>query len=427
MSAWHRRDALFALLLLGVLAALTTLAERMHAAIAINVSREVPEALSARLLRLAAPLEVTAYAREDRNLRGAISQFFARFDGAKLRFVNPDADPESARRLGVRVNGEMRLQAGTRSVRLVTLSDAALARAIDQLTRSSERLIGVLDLNQSAPRHAAFLKQLADDAAQVIALDLDKGGIPVNLSVLLLLGSERGLDAGGSFELQRFVESGGKLLWLLDPPAHDPDALLLRDPLAPGLNELALSLGLRVSATRLQDGSAKRAGLTDPAILVIDAARVALSPALNRPAYLIGASGLYLTPKARWQTSVLIAPAQDAAPAQNARTMTISSAETPALGLGFQHAGEARVVVVGDQDFLSDAYIGMGANLALGEKLLDLLDPLGPAHSAPIEAPDARFELTKTRGLILSGWLLLVLPGALLVLAALTALRRRAL
>jgi len=413
MSAWAWRDVFFAALTLSIVAALTLLAARVTQPIQIDVSRAVPHALSERLDKISAPIEVVAYARDDVQLRSAITRYFGRFERVQLRMVNPDADPEAARALNLQVNGEMRVRLGERQVRLAQLDDQAFARALDQLTRKTERVIGVLELNERPPRHERFLSVLSADGARVLRLDLQQSGIPSNLSMLLLLGSQRLLNAGESFELQRYLEAHGSALWLVDPTILAPDALIAREPFSAGLGELATLLGLRVMPGSVVDQSGAQASLSDPTMLQVTPERVNLSPRLAGPVVMPGAAALEFVSKPRWTVERLLES-----------TKGPDGSAARALALGFTQDQKLRVVVVGDQDFLSDNYIGMGSNRLLGERLIDALDPHGATMLAAVEPVDARLKLDRSGALLLSAWLLLILPGLLVLLGIIV--RRRA-
>ena len=63
------------------------------------------------LAQIDGPVKITAYARQDHELRNAISQFIEKYQNIKpdifLEFVDPDTTPETIRELGIRINGEL--------------------------------------------------------------------------------------------------------------------------------------------------------------------------------------------------------------------------------------------------------------------------------------------------------------------------------
>ena len=75
-----------------------------------------------------------------------------------------------------------------------------------------------------------------------------------------------------------------------------------------------------------------------------------------------------------------------------------------------------RVVVVGDSDFLSDSYLGSGANLNLGLNIFNWL--IGDDDFVSIEvkpSPDTKLELDEIQLLIIGFGFFLVLPLLLLI------------
>jgi hypothetical protein len=69
---------------------------------------------SARLLdTLTEPVVITSYARENEVLRNQVRELVARYQRhtaeVELHFVNPDAEPERMRELGITMDGELRV------------------------------------------------------------------------------------------------------------------------------------------------------------------------------------------------------------------------------------------------------------------------------------------------------------------------------
>lgn len=84
------------------------------------------------------------------------------------------------------------------------------------------------------------------------------------------------------------------------------------------------------------------------------------------------------------------------------------------------------MLVVGDGDFLSNAYLGNGANLDLGLNIVHWLthdDELIAIR--PRSAPDRTLELSKTAQLFIGFGFLFVIPGLLLTAGILIWLKRR--
>jgi hypothetical protein len=408
------RDGLFAFGLLATLAALVLLAARA-APWSMIALRETPPALRSALDALPNPLGIEAFARTDPALRATISQYFARFDQS-VRFTDPDADPSRTRALGVKVDGEVVLTSGARSVRLRALDDAAFARAVASLSRERLRTIGLITPADDAAQFAQLRTALEADGERVLPIDLAAVGIPNALDALILVGGNLPIDSAQSFELQAFIERGGALLWLIESRAHSADEAAL-EPLANGYRELAQTLKLNVGARLV----VAHPGANDARITVAPQ-RVALDPPLQRAVELNGAVALSASSDSRWQSSALLRT-EDGASAGSSSVGQVARGALD-VGLALLDAQRLKLIVVGDTDGWRNSEIGRGDNLAFARRALDLLAPSGAIARLDLEAPDARFTLTRSSALAFSAWLLVGLPGLCALIAIGLTLRR---
>ncbi|HJP97442.1 MAG TPA: ABC transporter, partial [Rhodanobacteraceae bacterium] len=84
-----------------------------------------------------------------------------------------------------------------------------------------------------------------------------------------------------------------------------------------------------------------------------------------------------------------------------------------------------RVVVVGDGDFLSNAYLGDAGNLALGERVIDWLLGDDALASLPAAAPDTMLKPTHAALGVLTYGYLVALPLMLILIGIAITWRRR--
>jgi len=85
-----------------------------------------------------------------------------------------------------------------------------------------------------------------------------------------------------------------------------------------------------------------------------------------------------------------------------------------------------RVAVFGDGDFLSNSYLGNGANLDLGNRLINWLSNDDSFITiAPRTAPDTKLEMTSTSTLLIGGGFLVFIPLTLLISGVMIWLKRR--
>ena len=76
---------------------------------------------------------------------------------------------------------------------------------------------------------------------------------------------------------------------------------------------------------------------------------------------------------------------------------------------------EQRIIITGDADFLSNRYLGNGANLDIGVNLMNWLSEDDDLIAiTPKPAPDTQLELTSNELLVIGSLFLFLLPAGLL-------------
>ena len=371
------RNALHALLLIAIALCIGFLSTRYG--FVCDVSRAQRLSLdteSVRLLEsLDAPVSVVSYARPQGDLRKTIGDFIARYQRIKpdmsLDFIDPDADPDAMREVGVQIDGELELRYKGRSERLKVLGEAELSSALLRLSRARERLVAFLEgEGERNPAGAAnadlgqFGEVLKQRGIRILNLALAATGkVPDNVDLLVIANPRIALPEAAVNELVDHVERGGHLLWLLDPDEDN------------GLAALAQALSLRVLPGTIVDGAGQAMGIEDPSFVAVNRYPVhaALSGLDLVTVYPQPAALAQLTPP-RWDIqSLLKSSAQSwnetghipkaGEAAGNVRYDGANGELAGPLDFGFAMtrlsprpgAGEQRVVVIGDGDFLSNS------------------------------------------------------------------------
>ena len=396
------------------------------------------------LKRLDAPVSITSYAPRDNELRRAISDFIARYQrinrDISLAFIDPDADPAATREAGISVNGELAIRYHGRSELLKLLTERELDNALVRLARPRAALVAFLagDGERSVDgKGNADLSQftgfLQAQGVRALALNLSAGErIPDNVDVLAIAGPRVTLAAAVVAQLVDYVERGGNLLWLTEP---DENA---------GLESLAKALSLRALAGTVVDGNGAALGIGDPSFVAVstypqhvitrDFALTALFPQAAALAVITGA---------HWQQMPLLRSGQKswtrigAFAKDQAATIAFDpdKGEIPGpLDLGFALSRlspspakkEQRAVVIGDGDFLSNAFLGNGGNREFGQRVFDWLLGDDALIDLPDKgAPDRQLQLTQTQLGVIGLAFLLVLPMVLLLAGAAIWWRRK--
>ncbi len=389
------------------------------------------------------PFKFIAFVSDNANLhrriRRQIGLYRAVDPKIRLRFINPGLHPASANRYGVTHSGQMAIVLGDRHQVVDSLGQAVILNALMRLTRGAEQWVVFLSgQDERSPfdtssaglsRFAAALEQAGLHLQTLNLLRIPQ--IPENTAVVVIAQPRRPFTAGETALIQRYLDAGGSLLWL-----HAPGSLH-------GLSPLARLLGIRFLPGTVVNADASLQnllGMNSPAVV----------PVLN-----YGPSPITQTLKIQTLFPFSAAIAQ---PAGNRcwkatpllRTLPQSfSANAPLkgeirfdpkrgdtlgpliIGEALAHTGvnagkQARAVVIGSGAFLSNAFIGQGANLDLAIASLNWLahdDSLIQIHLP--SAPDTRLQLTRLQAYALAIFFLLGLPSILLLGGGLIWWRRR--
>jgi hypothetical protein len=218
-----------------------------------------------------------------------------------------------------------------------------------------------------------FTAQLRESGVPVqpMAVD-DTDHVPENVEVLVVTQPARGWPPAATAAVGAYLARGGNLLWLADPGGAS-------------LEPLQEALGVTPEAGLLVDPASRLNGQLTPEFIVISGfadhpVTAALAPFAAFPT----ATSLAWEARAGWQVRGLAASGLRAwretgdldqavrfdAGADAPGPLDVAVAlERPRSDAG----GTQRALVFGDGDFLSNAYLGLGANRTLGTNALHWL------------------------------------------------------
>jgi ABC-type uncharacterized transport system involved in gliding motility auxiliary subunit len=402
------------------------------------------------LQRMEGPIRITAFAREDEALRGHIKDVVERYQRAKadvmLSFVNPDAEPQRVRDLGITLDGELLVEYQGRQEKIQDLSEQSLSNALQRVALSGERWIVFLEGHgERAPKGQAnhdlgeWVRELERSGLKTQRINLAKNpAIPDNTAVLVIAGPQVDLLPGEATLIQQYLDKGGNLFWLGEPGGLH------------GLETVAEMLGVSFLPGTVVDATTQLFGIQNPAFALVaeypphpilrDFAAVTLFPM---------ASALELDDGGDWQSTPLLRTLPrswsetgeiegeirfDEGTGERAGPLTIGVALTRTFDRPESEAGqnaeqtvedtgpgedsegrEQRVVVIGDGDFLSNAYLGNGANLDLGLNIIRWLTRDEQFIDIRVKpAPDLTLTLSNTASAVIGIGFLFVVPLALL-------------
>jgi len=385
------------------------------------------------LLRLEGELTVTAYAREQEDLRSAVRRFIARYQRVKpdilLHFVNPDAVPDEARAQGINQNGELAIHYQGRSENVRPGSEEVFTNALQRLLRDKDRWLAFVEghgernpLGKSNHDLGEWGQQISNRGFKIQPLNLARTqAIPDNTTVLVIAGPLVDYLPGEVELIINYLARGGNLLWLAEPNNIH------------GLDALADYLGIEFPRGAVIDFAGKLIGINDPRIVLITEQLYGDHPALAGFKFTTlfpMATMINARDKDSWKIRPLITTGDhtwqetgelkgdvgfDAGTDTRGPFNIAISLERKLTAEQPGGPRQQRIIVTGDGDFLANTYIGNSGNLELGIRLINWLSSDDDFISIPVKfTQDEQLDISQLTAGILGFGFLIVLPLLLL-------------
>lgn len=438
--------------------------------------RNTLTAASQRFLKtLHGPVKFIAFLESDAN-RQTYTQWFEHYQRFKkdisVEFVDPARDPAKVKQYDVDQAGEVVVEYQGRHEKLTHLDEPAMTGALQRLADTGEHVVEFLEghgerslTGGKREDYDRFAQVLRDKGFKVQSLNLVKTPkIPDDTSVLVIASPTHQMLPGEAKLIQDWVAGGGNLLWLTDPDQP------------PQLEDLAKTLGISWQNGFAVFPNFQLLGSPSPAIyLATSYPPNAITRDLDLVTVFPLARALTFTKTGDWQWAPLLVtdaaswldagpmqgpiefdakrgdvkgpltigatltreikvpaqPQQGAAAAAADQTKAAASQKDspganpkkderqspqPAPASAEEEKSHTqRVVLVGDSDFLSNAWLGMQGNEELG---LDIVQWLAARDSqlginVP-KAPDTDLYLPGWASLLIATGYTFVLPVLLL-------------
>jgi ABC-type uncharacterized transport system involved in gliding motility auxiliary subunit len=425
------KNGLITLALLCLIGALAWLSTRYSAETDItrNSSNSLSQASQKLLESLPDKIQLTAYIKKDPSLRSQIAQLVARYKRHKtdlaLTIIDPDSQPEKIRELNIDAAGAVIVDYQGRTEKLNFIDESSLTNALLQLANADERWVTFLTGHgERAPDGIAnfdlgqFGKEL--DRRKIKAQPLNLAtmpDIPGNSALLVITAPAVPLLPAELELIKRYIRQGGNLLLLTDPGNRYLDPLLQL-------------LGLRQLPGTLVDSKSKLYGINDPSFVLASdypshpitqdfqtitvypvSAALAISDETDfQPVELLKSATQSWTETGPIAGKILFDADGDEkqGPLAFAYALTRPS---PSAEKGQDKIAEQRIVVVGDGDFLSNAYIGNVGNLDMGLRMINWLIHDDRFINIPAKiATDKSLQLSQVGVGVIGFGFLLVIP-----------------
>ncbi len=387
------------------------------------------------LRALGRPLTVIAYVAPNHPARLGITTLVARYQqyapDMKLIFTDPATMPDVLR-AGHLVDGDVVIASDKRREHLSRYTETAFTGALLRLVRQDAQWIAFVAGHgeRSPARGTNFdVSQWADTLKsrgyQVRELNLaESGAVPDNTALLVLASPQLAYLPGETNLITAYVAHGGALLWMVEPDT----------PLA--FDTLAHALGFARLPATVIDPQAAALGVHNPAMTVLTHYPAhAVTEGLQALTVLPFAAPLAARPGSGWQASRLLETNDKAwgeTGLMSGKIRYDEGQDIPgpmAVGLSLARpwAGhEQRLGILGDGDFLSNTYLGNGANQDLGTRLVDWLVANDAMVQIPSRlAPDVHLDLQRWHQLVIGFGFLVGLPLAFVANGLWLGWRRR--
>jgi ABC-type uncharacterized transport system involved in gliding motility auxiliary subunit len=391
------------------------------------------------LKQLNGPLEVTSYARPGalRTKTRLLVDRYTRFKhDIALKFVDPDLDPIATQDAGITADGGLILTWNSHSQHVARLDEPGFSDALVRLARGGNKLVafvtgdGERDASGKGPADLGqFVERLATRGVRAVPLNLAEAAeVPRNANLVVLASPQAALLPSSAQKLRDYVANGGNLLWLTEPGADDL-----------GLAPLAQALGIKRLPGMLLDAQSA-GGIGDPRLLV--AAHYpaqTITDGFNINTLFPRVAALAALSDAAWNVQPILQSSarswNQTAPADPAQAALDPGSGEWKGPLSFGYAlgrlspspdqNQQRAVVIGDGDFLSNAYLADAGNLAFGERVVDWLLGDDALASVPQSAPDTVLKPTRAQLGALTFGYLIALPIILILIGLAIRGRRR--
>lgn len=417
------KNALVTLLLLCLLGTLAWLSTRYTAQIDItnNAGNTLSQASQKLLASLPDKVILTAYIKKGQPLRTQIAQLVDRYSRYKaeliLTFIDPDLEPEKAREYNIGPEGIILVEYQGRTEKLTFIDESSLTNALLQLANANERWVTFLTGHgERSPNGIAnfdlgqFGKELARRKINTQSINLATlPAIPDNSALLVITAPAVPFLAGETDIIKRYIQHNGNLLLLTDPDNQQ-------------LTVLQNYLGIHQLQGVIVDSSSKLYGINDPSfVLVSEYSQHPITKGFQTITLYPGVAALEIGRQTDFKAEVLLNSSVQSWTETGAIAGKISfnAASHEKHGpLTFAYAltrtineeAQQRIVVAGDGDFLSNAYIVNVGNLDLGLRMVSWLIHEDRFIDIPAKtATDKSLQLTPTAvGVIGFGFLIII-------------------
>jgi ABC-type uncharacterized transport system involved in gliding motility auxiliary subunit len=410
--------------------------------------------------RLPDTFTFTAFARDSdliparKSIRELVGRYQKYTDKIQLTFVDPETNPEKTRKMGIQVEGEIVVEHDGRTEHIKSPTEENITNVLQRLMRSGERkVLFVTGHGERNPDGRAnhdlgqFGAHLAKKGIKASTISLtDTPAIPKDTAVLVIASPQVNYLDGEVKLIRDYVQNGGNLLWL-----HDPGSQY-------NLNSLAKQLGIDFYPGVVVDPSTQLLGIPDPTFsLVVQYPHHPITNDFNLLTLYPRAVGInHEGVKDEWtKTALLQTVSRSWSEAGELKgeiqfDQGVDTTGPLTIGLALSRelkddkaadkkaedtasktedddkARQQRIVVIGDGDFLSNAYLGNQGNQDMGFAIINWLSHDDSFIDIPAAtAPDTQINLDQGTWSVVGLLFLVGMPLGLVIAGVSLWMKRR--
>lgn len=332
----------------------------------------------------------TVFSRQDSVVAKKIKKFFRSFKvenpSIKLEFVDPTLNPSDVKKYGITMQGEMVVsfqdQSQLKKINITELSESAISNSLLRLINQSDEWIvfaesfGMKTIgDESNTGLSNLLIHLKKSGFNVARMPLNKSIVlPDNVKLLILAKPIDPFTSEMVDYIMELMNNGTSLLWLDDVDSSQAS--------------LELALGA-FSGNKIVFEGKKSSAYTS------QFPQHGITQNFNQPVFIAEAKEISL---------------------ENSQTI-IQTKDNHSIGQA-KVLAKSRLVIVGDCDFVTNAYLNSAANKSMIERIVDWL----LYHDNRIDIPvqinqNTQLFLTQTQLIVMSVVFLLMIPLFFLFMA----------
>lgn len=412
-----------------------------------NNNKNTLSDISIKLLQQTpAPITITTFI-PDGNLvsnRQYIKELVGKYkkhkDNITLKIINPDIAPDLVRQLKVTNYGEVVVEYEGRNEHITQqFNEQTLTNTLQRLLRQGERrILFVNGHGERKPNGKAnfdwsnFSEKLKVKGISTSLLKLNETPNVQDVAAIVIASPQTDFLAGEVKLLTDYVKAGGNLLWI-----NEPGESLF------GLQPLADFIGVRFHPGTIVDPTAQVMKVNDPSFAIIT----------TYPSHAITRDFQYISifPKAvainfeQIKDDWKISPFLQTVPRSWSETGILKGAIDYNAGIDIvgpltiglaltrkdnkennNKIKKQRIVILGDGDFLSNAYLGNQGNLNIGHNIINWISNDDNFILIPSStAVDSQINISDLFGALIGLFFLVVLPLGLLISGTLIWYKRR--